>query len=100
MSIFEKLYNGEIYVAENSVPRTDEYKNAAHKLSEISEILEKSLDEKQLKILRDYQTKTSANENLLQINIYRQGVIFGFEMAQEITAEKTNKQNRLLENNE
>ncbi|MEG0693300.1 MAG: hypothetical protein RR444_09510, partial [Oscillospiraceae bacterium] len=77
MSIFEQLYNGEIYIAQNCVPNTNEYKKAARALSEASEKLEALLDEKQLKILEVFQAARADAESLIQIKIYSQGIMFG-----------------------
>ena len=101
MSIFKKLWNGEIFIAENCVPKTEEYREAAHSLSEASESLESALDENQQKILEEYQSARADAETLIQIEVFRQGVQFGFELAKELTEEKIDKGDRFLEiNNE
>jgi len=101
MSIFKKLWNGEIFIAENCVPKSEEYRKVAHSLSEASESLENALDENHQQIFEAYQAARADAETLIQIEIFRQGVQFGFELAKELTEDKTDKGDCLLEiNNE
>lgn len=87
MSIFKKLWNGEICIAENCVPQTEEYRNASHALSQASGALEIGLTEKQKQALETYLNARADYEMILQINVYRQGVQFGFELARELSLE-------------
>jgi len=87
MSIFKKLWNGEICIAENCVPQTEEYHYAAHSLSQASESLEADMTEKQKQSYEAYQNARADYEILLQINVYRQGVKLGYELAQELSKE-------------
>lgn len=97
MSIFEQLYNGEIFIAENSTPKTEEYKKASHKLSKASGTLADSLDENQTALLEAYLAARADLDTLVQINVFRQGVKFGFQLKSELTEEKTDTDDRLLE---
>lgn len=96
MSIFEKLYKGKIHPMENCVPQTDEYKKAMHELSAASEHLENALDEKQKELFQNYQIARADVETLIQIEVYRQGTQFGWELTKELKAEKKTKNDRLL----
>ncbi|MDD4493576.1 MAG: hypothetical protein PHV32_04390 [Eubacteriales bacterium] len=87
MGIFEQLYNGEIFIAENSTPKTEEYKNASHRLSEASIALEDSLDENQKVLLEAYLAARADLESQIQINVFRQGTKFGFQLKTELTDE-------------
>ena len=80
MSIFEKLYKGEIYPMENCVPDSDEYKKTMHELSVASEKLENALDEKQKELFQDYLASRADVETLIQIEVYKQGTQFGWEL--------------------
>lgn len=88
MSIFKKLWHGDICIAESCVPQTDEYRKAAHALSEASEVLDAQLTEKQKQAFEEYQNARADYEMILQINIYKQGVQLGFELAQELPTER------------
>lgn len=97
MSIFEKLYKGEIYPMESCVPQTEEYKKTMHELSVASEHLEKALDDNQQKLFQDYLAARADVETLIQIEVYRQGAQLGWELTKELTTEKkTDKDDRLL----
>jgi len=97
MDIFKKLYNGQIYIAESSAPKTEEYKKASHRLSETSQKLENSLDENQMKLFEAVQAARADLDTLVQINVFRQGVKFGFQLKSELTEEKTDTDDRLLD---
>ena len=76
MGIFEKLFNGKIYIAESSRPQSEEYNRAAHSLSDASKKLEKVLDGDQLKLLEAYQTARADVEILVQINVSSKEKVF------------------------
>ena len=72
MSIFKRLYNGEIYPAESFVPKTAEYKQAAHELSGLSVALENALTEEQIELLHTYENARAISTTLkplLQITL-------------------------------
>lgn len=76
-------------MAESCVPKTDKYRNSSRRLLEASRAFEKTLDKDQMELFEAVQTERTDLETLIQINIYRQGLKFGFELANELTDEKT-----------
>ena len=67
-----------------------------HELSVASEKMENSLDEKQQKLFQDYQAARADVETLIQIEVYKKGAQFGWELIKELTAEKKTNDDRLL----
>ena len=84
MSIFKKMWNGEIYPAENCVPKTAEYKQAAHELSEASVALKNALTEEQKELHYSYQNANAITATLLQQEIFKQSFKLGVQFQREL----------------
>ncbi len=84
MSIFKQIWNGEIYPAENCVPKTEEYKQAAHELSEASVALENALTEEQRELLHSYQIANAIAATLVQQEIFKESFKLGVKFQKEI----------------
>jgi hypothetical protein len=85
MSILIKLYNGEIYPAENFVPKSAEYKQAAHAQSEAVEALTVTLSDEQKKLFQAYQNACAKAVDLIQTEIFKQSFKLGVQFQKEMT---------------
>lgn len=66
------------------MPKTAEYKQAAHALSEASVALENALTEEQRELLHSYQISNAIAATLVQQEIFKEGFKLGVKFQKEI----------------
>jgi len=77
MKILDKLFGGEYYPLENSVPDTEEYRETLHQLADKSASLEESFTDEQMALFEEYSNLKSHCELLARRKMYADAVRFG-----------------------
>lgn len=84
MSLLKRLYNGEIYPAENIIPQTKEYSNLLYEMDCIEKKLEVEMNTKQKDLLDEYLSAWSKSEKMIQEEVFHQGFVMGANLQKEI----------------
>ena len=84
MGIVKRLYNGEIYPAENNVPDTEEYRKATQNADCIEKKFTADLAEEQHELFEQYMSATAKVDKLIQEEVFRQGFVMGAALRKEM----------------
>ena len=84
MSFFELMFGGEIYPAEDYVPKTAEYKLMKHKLSEAAEALCAVLTDEQKQLFQTYQDARADESIAVDREIFKRSFILGMQFQKEL----------------
>ena len=84
MSIIERLYNGEYYPSEHTLPSSEKYSKAKEELHAAYDKLNDQLTEPQQQLLDDYTGKAADAHGYISMEAYRLGVQFGLCLALEL----------------
>ena len=84
MSIIEKLYNGEYYPSEQTLPSSEKYMEAKEAMHAAYDKLNDQLTKPQQQLLDDYAGKVADAHGFVSLEAYRLGVQFGLCLALEL----------------
>lgn len=84
MSIIEKLYNGEYYPSEHTLPSSEKYIEAKEEMHEALDKLNDQLTKPQQQLLDDYADKAADAHGYISMEAYRLGVQFGLMLFNEL----------------
>lgn len=84
MNEIERLYRGLFRPIETAKPDSEEYHEAVHQLSDITEKMEEILDGEQKKLWNDYLDATTIATDAYNLAFYRQGMAFGVRLLLEL----------------
>lgn len=77
MSIIEKLYNGEYYPSEQTLPSSEKYMEAKEEMHAAYDVLNDQLAKPQQQLLDDYAGKATDVHGYISLEASRLGVRFG-----------------------
>lgn len=84
ISIIEKLYNGEYYPSEHTLPSSEKYIKAKEEMYAEYDKLNDQLTKPQQQLLDDYAGNAADAHGYISLEAYRLGVQFGLELALEL----------------
>ena len=84
MSIIERLYNGEYYPSEQTLPSSEIYREAKDAMHTAYDKLNDQLTKPQQQLLDDYAGKAADAHGYISLEAYRLGVQFGLCLAMEL----------------
>ena len=91
MGFFEKLYDGELYPAEeimDEISGSEEYLRYVHKLSEVSGLLENQLTGETLRAYLQYRDTQNALMSFMEAQAFKLGFSYGAEFRASIPPRK------------
>lgn len=84
MSIIERLYNGEYYPSEHTLPSSEKYIKAKEEMHAAYDKLNDQLPKPQRQLLDDYAGKAADAHEYISLEAYRLGVQFGLMLFDEL----------------
>lgn len=84
MSIIEKIYNGDYYPSEQTVPTSPAYRDAQKKMQAAFDRLNSQLPKLQQELLDEYIGLAADAHGYISMEAYRLGIEFGLELALEL----------------
>lgn len=84
MSIIEKIYNGDYYPSEQTVPTSQAYLDAQKKMYAAFDKLNDQLPKQQQELLDDYIGLAADAHGYISMEAYRLGIRFGLELFRDL----------------
>ena len=84
MSVIEKIYNGDYYPSEQTVPTSQAYRDAQKKMYAAFDRLNDQLPKSQQELLDEYIGLAADAHGYVSMEAYRLGIGFGLELAMEL----------------
>ena len=84
MTAIEQIFRGVLHPCDSIKPNTKEFHSAQAAAYDLSDKLEATLTPEQKKLWEGFLDNRSVMQELYALECYRQGVIFGARLAEEI----------------
>lgn len=84
MSIIEKIYSGDYYPSEQTVPASQAYQEAQREMHAAFDRLNEQLPKPQQELLDEYVGLAADAHGYISMEAYRLGIEFGLELALEL----------------
>lgn len=84
MSIIEKIYNGDYYPSEETIPTSQAYREAQKNMYAAFDRLNEQLPKPQQELLDEYVGLAADAHGYVSMEAYRLGIEFGLELAMEL----------------
>lgn len=84
MDILRQIYDGDYYPSEQIVPTSQEYREKREACNLAQDALERALGAKKEPYLTEFLDRYADVIDMMQYEFFREGILLGFELAQEL----------------